>query len=74
MAAVCDRTRVSDRAAAMICRSLIKDTARSSEETKDPIVIDMLKIRRERSKTRESLRVQKCPSAIKGLYFDGRKD
>ncbi|CAG5000463.1 unnamed protein product [Parnassius apollo] len=69
----CDRTGVSDRAAAIIASSVLKDVGIIS--TKDPSgVIDRSKLRRERTKVRSSLQDADRNKIIRGIYFDGRKD
>ncbi|CAG4961034.1 unnamed protein product [Parnassius apollo] len=73
LALACDRTGVSDRAAAIIASSVLKDVGIIS--TKDPSgVIDRSKLRRERTKVRSSLQDADRNKIIRGIYFDGRKD
>lgn len=74
LASACDRTSVSDRAAAIIASSVLHDIA-STSEADSSYVIDRSKVRRERLKQRKSL--QQSASSEKPLlsiYFDGRKD
>lgn len=77
VASICDRTGVSDRAAATIASAVLQDVGIISTSDMSK-VIDKNKIRRERKKNREEL-VKKSDNElgnriIKGLYFDGRKD
>ncbi|KAL4720314.1 hypothetical protein ACJJTC_013568 [Scirpophaga incertulas] len=73
LALACDRTGVSDRAAAMIASSVLKDVGIvSSNDTGS--VIDRSKLRRERTKVRTALQNEDCDKIICGIYFDGRKD
>ena len=74
LALACDRTGVSDRAAALISSSVLQDygfiTASSSND-----VIDRSKIRRERSDSRRrNTDLDVCENEIESIYFDGRKD
>lgn len=75
MAVACDRTGISDRAAALIATSVLQDYGIVSPST-SKAVIDKNKIRRERSLARKNLRVEavKNKNAIESIYFDGRKD
>lgn len=73
LALACDRTGVSDRAAAIIASSVLKDVGIIT--SKDPsAVIDRSKLRRERTKVRSALHDADCNKSIRGIYFDGRKD
>lgn len=73
LALACDRTGVSDRAAAIIASSVLKDVGIiSSEDTSG--VIDRSKLRRERTKVRSALQDSDCNKIVRGIYFDGRKD
>lgn len=77
VASICDRTGISDRAAATIASAVLQDVGivTTSDSSK---VIDKNKIRRERKKNREKLAkksdMELGNAIIKGLYFDGRKD
>lgn len=73
LALACDRTGVSDRAAAIIASSVLKDVGIiSSNDTSG--VIDRSKLRRERTKVRSALQNADRDKIIYGIYFDGRKD
>ncbi|XP_060801595.1 uncharacterized protein LOC132902031 [Amyelois transitella] len=73
LALACDRTGVSDRAAAIIASSVLKDVGIIT--SKDPsAVIDRSKLRRERTKVRSALHDADRNKSIRGIYFDGRKD
>lgn len=75
LASACDRTGVSDRAAAIIASSVLHDNAGCSE-TNPLLVIDRSKVRRSRQKHRRflnELQSTEYPAVI-GIYFDGRKD
>lgn len=73
LALACDRTGVSDRAAAIIASSVLKDVGIIT--SKDPsAVIDRSKLRRERTKVRSALHDADRNKNIRGIYFDGRKD
>lgn len=75
LASACDRTGVSDRAAAIIASSVLHDNARCSE-TNPALVVDRSKLRRTRRKHRDFLnekQTTECQTVV-GLYFDGRKD
>lgn len=73
LALACDRTGVSDRAAAIIASSVLKDVGIiSSNDTSS--VIDRSKLRRERTKVRTALQNADRDQNICGIYFDGRKD
>lgn len=76
LAKACDRTGVSDRAAAIIASSVLQDMGIVSPNDTSK-VIDRSKIRRERSRTRQELTKLDSDSSMTcfpGLYFDGRKD
>lgn len=76
VAAICDRTGVSDRVAAAIASAVLKDVGIISEENKTK-VIDRMKIRRARASNRKravAASVNNQVGANKGLFFDGRKD
>lgn len=72
---VCDRTGVSDRAAAMIASAVLQDVGIVSKNDRSK-VIDRCKIRRARKKKRLSVvqNVRRKKLNVKGIYFDGRKD
>jgi len=72
LAKACDRTGVSDRAAAMIASAVLQDMGIISPEDRSKI-IDQSKIRRERTKTQKEFQ-KKGTTVIPGLYFNGRKD
>ncbi|CAG5020765.1 unnamed protein product [Parnassius apollo] len=70
LALACDRTGVSDRAAAIIASSVLKDVGIIS--TKDPSgVIDRSKLRRERTKVRSSLQDADRNKIIRGSDYFG---
>ena len=76
LAKACDRTGVSDRAAAIIASSVLQNMGIVSPNDTSK-VIDRSKIRRERSRTRQELTKLDLDSSMKcfpGLYFDGRRD
>ena len=72
-ALTCDRFGISDRATAAIASSVLKDDGiiTKSDTTR---VVDKSKIRRERARTRSSLKDSESNIILRGLYFDGRKD
>jgi hypothetical protein len=83
LALACDRTGVSDRAAALISSSILQNYgiipplpgSRTSKDVELENVIDRNKIRRARSKSRKheaecSLQI----NDIESIYFDGRRD
>lgn len=73
LALACDRTGVSDRAAAIIASSVLKDVGIISSN--DPSgVIDRSKLRRERAKVRSTLQEANRNKIIRCMYFDGKKD
>lgn len=73
LALACDRTGVSNRAAAVIASSVLKDVGIiSSNDTSG--VIDRSKLRRERTKVRSALQNADRDKIICSIYFDGRKD
>jgi hypothetical protein len=69
---ICDRYGVSDRCAASIVTATLKDIGLVSPND-STLVIDRSKVRRQRDRTRMTLRAE-APKSVKGLYFDGRKD
>lgn len=73
LGAVCDRTGISNRSAALLATSVLQDHGIISEENKDSI-IDRHKVSRQRSKSRKTQKDSKQQIPIKALYFDGRKD
>lgn len=72
LAKACDRTGVSDRAAAIIASAVLEDLqiVTSSDSSK---IIDRSKIRRARKRKRSEYQGGN-KEVITGLYFDGRKD
>ena len=75
LASACDRTGVSDRAAAIIASSVLHDIEGCSK-TNPALVVDRSKVRRSREKHRRflnDLQFTEYPAVI-GIYFDGRKD
>jgi hypothetical protein len=75
LATACDRTGVSDRSAAIIASSVLKDFGVVSQEN-SVNVIDRSKVRRERKRVRNQLQKDSVDqnATISALYFDGRKD
>jgi len=72
LALACDRTGISDRTAATIASAILQDVGIiKTDDTQH--VIDRMKIRRERHKKRQDLKIQ-TDMQPKSLYFDGRKD
>jgi hypothetical protein len=71
-ALACDRTGVSDRAAALITSSILKDL--SSIEDGECKIVDRSKVRRERTKQRTTLQQEIRSNKLYSIYFDGRKD
>ena len=69
------RYGVSDRATAMIATSVLKDVGLVSPDASE-LVTDRSKIRREKYKIREQVKLQAQQHATppRGLYFDGRRD
>ena len=76
-ASACDRTNVSDRAAAIIASSVLHDNAGCSE-TNSSLVLDRSKVRRSHQKHRRFLQDKRKETDdnedIIALYFDGRRD
>ncbi|KAL4132835.1 hypothetical protein QTP88_009924 [Uroleucon formosanum] len=72
LALACDRTGISDRTAATIASAILQDVGIIKTDDKQH-VIDRMKIRRERHKKRQDLKIQ-TDRQPKSLYFDGRKD
>uniref|UniRef100_A0A6P7G809 Uncharacterized protein LOC114334779 n=1 Tax=Diabrotica virgifera virgifera TaxID=50390 RepID=A0A6P7G809_DIAVI len=74
VALACDRTGVSDRAAAIIVNAVLEDTGVISKGNAT-MTIDRTKIRRARISQRELCMAKPTEKpAIIGLFFDGRKD
>lgn len=80
LASACDRTGVSDRAAATVASAVLQDLGIISDADKTN-VIDRMKVRRERKRKRktfdqkvETETASSLEAAPIGLYFDGRKD
>lgn len=75
LATACDRTGVSDRAAAIIASAVLEDLGMINEADTSNVV-DRHKIRRERKKIRTDYQKgnERQLEPLKGLYFDGRKD
>ena len=73
LASACDRTGVSDRAAALIVSSVLHDKDGCSTPN-DSLIIDRSKIRRERQRYRKTLMSKDGAKRIKSVYYDGRKD
>lgn len=76
LAIACDRTGVSDRAAAIIASSALQDLGIITKDNPAE-VIDRSKLRRERRKVRSQLESTAAHAQIQsldGIYFDGRKD
>jgi hypothetical protein len=72
LATACDKTGVSDRAAAMISSAVIEDVGLLSK-TNPTMTIDRMKIRRARKEQRELL-IHKETTPLLAIFFDGRKD
>ncbi|KAL4083484.1 hypothetical protein QTP88_028800 [Uroleucon formosanum] len=72
LAIACDRTGIPDRTAATIASAILQDVEIIKTDDKQ-YVIDRMKIRRERHKKRQDLKIQ-TDKQPKSLYFDGRKD
>ena len=75
LAAACDRTGVSDRAAAIISTSVLHDQ-KCSSHIDFSLVLDRSKVRRSRIRHRSDLQEKEHndDNNIVGLSFDGRKD
>lgn len=71
-ALVSDRYGISDRATAAIASSVLKDIGIINDSDKS-LVIDKNKLRREKTRLRNSLQ-NSVDVILRGLYFDGRKD
>lgn len=68
-----DRYGVSDRATAAIASSLLQDIGIVTNEDFSQVV-DKNKVRKEKERNRTELQTEIKHEALKGLYFDGRKD
>lgn len=75
LAIACDRTGVSDRAAAIIANAVLEDIGALSKD-KSAMTIDRMKIRRARKTERVVCTSEATNSRtpVLGLFFDGRKD
>lgn len=73
VALACDRTGVSDRAAALIANAVLEDLGMVSKDN-SAMTIDRMKIRRARKSEREACTSVADKTLITGLFFDGRKD
>lgn len=73
VAQACDRTGVSDRAAAILVSAAFKDMGVITKSDTS-CVIDRSKVRRERKKRRSEVKASADKLIVEGLYFDGRKD
>lgn len=74
-ALTCDRFGISDRAAAAVASSVLKDVGIVTNDDHSHVV-DKSKIRREKKAKRRELQNQSIEerNPLQGLYFDGRKD
>ena len=72
-AKMCDRFKISDRAASAVSFALLKDFNLIPPDD-NRLLIDRSKVRRERMKQRKLLQGIEIMENIRGLYFDGRKD
>ena len=70
---MCDRFKISDRAASAVSFALLKDFNMVPPDD-NRLLIDQNKVRRERTKQRKLLQETEIMENIRGLYFDGRKD
>ena len=70
-AEACDRAGISDRAAAILCSSLLCDVDKAPSSSP---VVDRSKIRRERIRSRNKSKEEVKSINLQGIYFDGRKD
>ncbi|KAK4884145.1 hypothetical protein RN001_000416 [Aquatica leii] len=70
LALVCDRTVVSDRAAAMLSSAVLQDVGIITLEDQSK-VIDRSKFRRARKNVRKAIQNIEIKSDIEGIYFDG---
>ena len=72
-AKMCDRFKISDRAASAVSFALLKDFNMVPPDD-NRLLIDRSKVRRKRMKQRKLLQETEIMENIRGLYFDGRKD
>lgn len=74
-ALTCDRFGISDRAAAAVVSSVLKDVGIVTDDDRSHVV-DKCKIRREKKAIRREFQNQSTEerNLLQGLYFDGRKD
>lgn len=70
---ICDRYGLSDRSAAAIASAVLHDVGIISEDNTTN-VIDRSKVRRARTKKRESLQNKSIEKSVNAIYFDGKKD
>lgn len=74
LAIACDRAGVSDRSAAIIASSVLKDVGVVNEGDLS-LVVDRNKVRRARKRVRSDFEEnEKVITPLKSIYFDGRKD
>ena len=73
VALACDRTGVSDRAAAIIANAVLEDIGLVSKSRSSQVVARM-KIRRARMSQRKVCTSVSGEMLLLGLFFDGRKD
>ncbi|ESN92992.1 hypothetical protein HELRODRAFT_165142 [Helobdella robusta] len=75
LAQACDRTGISDRSASLLVNAVLQDL-QIITKTNSSQIVDRSKIRRERTKRRAHLQNKSFNefTAVRGLYFDGRKD
>lgn len=73
LATVLDRYKVTDRIGAAIASATLQDIGLVNETNKR-MIIDPSKVGRARHQQRSCLQNKINFNAIKGLYFDGRKD
>lgn len=67
LGAVCDRTGVSNRSAALIATSVLQDHGIITDENKESI-IDRHKVTRQRSKSRETQKNSRPKILLKALF------
>src|SRR5207245_2122896 len=72
-ACACGRYGISDKAAAALVSAVLQDVGLLSADNLS-MVIYRNKVRRERIRTRTDLQNNVPAIALRGLYFDGRKD
>ena len=75
LAMMCERYQISDRAAAAIGSTTLKDFGVVTDYDAS-LVIDRIKLRRERQKYRDEIRKAEegLFEIVDGIYIDGRKD